>query len=46
MPQNRKKNYFLVVPDHFLYKNGPIYLVRGLFSSLNIGTYILPLAGF
>jgi hypothetical protein len=41
-PQNSIKNYFLVVPDHFLYKNGPIYSVRGLFSSLNIKTYIPP----
>jgi hypothetical protein len=43
MPPNRiKKNYFLVVLDHFSYKNGPIDLVRGLFSSLAIGTCISP----
>jgi hypothetical protein len=35
------KNYFLVVLDYFSYKNGPIDLVRGLFSSLDIGTCIL-----
>jgi hypothetical protein len=33
MPQNSIKNYFLVVLDHFSYKNEPIDLVRGLFSS-------------
>jgi hypothetical protein len=44
-PKTVEKNYFLVVPDHFFYKNGLIYLVRGLFSSLNIGTYILPTCG-
>jgi hypothetical protein len=42
MPQNRIKIFFLVVPDHFLYKKGPIHSVRGLFSSLRIGTYIPP----
>jgi hypothetical protein len=45
MLQNRKKNYFLVVPDYFLYNNVPIYLARGLFSSLNIRTYIPPTCG-
>jgi hypothetical protein len=40
MPQNSIKNYFLVVLDHFFCKKGPIDLVRGLFSSLDIGTYI------
>jgi hypothetical protein len=40
-PKQDKKNYFLVVPDYFPYKNGPIDSVRGLFSSLDIGTYIL-----
>jgi hypothetical protein len=40
LPQNRiKKNYFLVVLDYFLYKNGPDDSVRGLFSSLEIKTY-------
>jgi hypothetical protein len=42
MPQNSIKNYFLVVLDYFSYKNGPIDLVRGLYSSLNIGTNNLP----
>jgi hypothetical protein len=42
MPQNSIKNYFLEVFDLLSYKNWPIDLVRGLFSSLNIGTYILP----
>jgi hypothetical protein len=41
MPQNSIKNYFLVVSDYFSYKNGPIDFVRGLFSNLDIGTYIL-----
>jgi hypothetical protein len=45
MPQNSIKNYFLVVSDYFSYKNGPIDLVRGLFSSLDIGTYIPPTCG-
>jgi hypothetical protein len=40
MPQNSIKNYFLVVSDYFSYKNGPIDLVWGLFSNLDIGTYI------
>jgi hypothetical protein len=38
MPQNNiKLNYFLVVLDYFSNKNGPNDLVRGLFSSLDIG---------
>jgi hypothetical protein len=45
MPQNSRKNYFLVVSDYFSYKNGPIDLVRGLFSSLDNGTYIPPTCG-
>jgi hypothetical protein len=40
MPQNSIKNVFLFVLDYFSYKNEPIDLVRGLFSSLDIGTYI------
>jgi hypothetical protein len=40
MPQNSMRNYFLVVSDFFSYKNGPIDLVRGLISSLDIETYI------
>jgi hypothetical protein len=39
------KSYFLVAPDHFFLKNGLIDMVRGLFSSLNIGTYILSTCG-
>ena len=42
MPQNSIKNHFLVVSDYFFYKNGPIDLVRGLYSSLDIGTNNLP----
>jgi hypothetical protein len=42
MPQNSIKTYFLVVLDYFSQKNGPIELVRGLFSSLDIGTKNLP----
>jgi hypothetical protein len=42
MPQNSRKNYFLVVSDYFSYHNGPIDLVRGLFSSLDIGINNLP----
>jgi hypothetical protein len=38
MPQNSIKNCFLVVLNYFSYKNGPIDLVRGFFSSLDIGT--------
>jgi hypothetical protein len=45
MPQNKIEKYFLVVPDHFPYKNGPIDSVRSLFSSLDIGTYISPTCG-
>jgi hypothetical protein len=45
MPQNSMKRYFLVVSDYFSYKNGPIDLVRGLFSSLDIGTYFPPTYG-
>jgi hypothetical protein len=45
MPQSRIKKYILVVPDHFPYKNGPIDLVRSLFSSQDIGTYIPPTCG-
>jgi hypothetical protein len=36
MPQKCIKNYFLVVLDYFFYKNGPIDLIRGLFSSFDI----------
>jgi hypothetical protein len=45
MPQNSTKNLFSVAPDDFFLKNGLIDMVRGLFSSLNIGTYILPTYG-
>jgi hypothetical protein len=40
MPQNSIKNCFLVVSDYCFYKNWPLDLVRGLFSNLDIGTYI------
>jgi hypothetical protein len=39
------KNFFLVVLDYFFYKNRPDDLVRGLFSTLDIGTYILSTFG-
>jgi hypothetical protein len=42
MPLNSIKNYFWVVLYYFSYKNGPNDLVRGLFSCLDVGTYILP----
>jgi hypothetical protein len=42
MPLNCVKNYFWVVSYYFSYKNGPKDLVRGLFSSLDVGTYIPP----
>jgi hypothetical protein len=42
MRQNSIENYFLVVSDVFSYKNGPIELVRGLFSNLDIEKYISP----
>jgi hypothetical protein len=45
MPQKCIKSYFMVVSDYFSYNNGPIDLVRGLFSSLDIGTYILSTCG-
>jgi hypothetical protein len=45
MPQTAKKKYFLVVLDYFSYKNEPIDLVWGFFSSLDIGTYIPPTYG-
>jgi hypothetical protein len=41
-PKQHKKNYYLVVLDYFTYNNGPKDLVRGLFSSLDTGTYIPP----
>jgi hypothetical protein len=36
-----QKTYFLVALDDFFLKNRLIDIVRGLFSSLNIGTYLL-----
>jgi hypothetical protein len=42
MPQNSIKKLFLVVLDYFSYTND---LVRVLFSSLDIGTYIPPTCG-
>jgi hypothetical protein len=41
-PNRIKKNFFLVVFDHFSYMNDPIDFFRGLFSNLDIRTYILP----
>jgi hypothetical protein len=42
MPQNSIKKVFSdFVFYYFSYKNGPNDFVRGLFSSLDIGTYIL-----
>jgi hypothetical protein len=43
MPQNSIKNYFRVISDYFSYKNGPNDLVWGLFSSLDVENYILPI---
>jgi hypothetical protein len=37
-----KKSCFLVILDHFSYKDRPNDLVRRFFSSLDIGPYILP----
>jgi hypothetical protein len=34
-----KKNYFLVHLNHIFYKNEPIDLVRGLFSSRPLGAF-------
>jgi hypothetical protein len=45
MPQNSTKTFFLVAPDHFFLRNGPNDMVKGLFSSLIIGTYILLTCG-
>ena len=44
-PKTTQKTYFLVALDHFFLKNGLIDMVRGLFASLNFGTYILPTWG-
>jgi hypothetical protein len=44
-PKTAQKTYFLVALDNFFLKNGLIDMVRGLFSSLNIETYILPTCG-
>jgi hypothetical protein len=44
-PKTAQKTCFLVAPDDFFLKNGFIDMVRGLCSSLNIGTYILPTCG-
>jgi hypothetical protein len=44
-PKQDKKTIFLVIPDHFPYKNGLIDLVWSLFSSLDIGIYIPPTCG-
>jgi hypothetical protein len=44
-PKQHKKYYFLVVLEHFSYKNGPIDVVRGLFSSSDIKPCIPPTCG-
>jgi hypothetical protein len=44
-PKTVKRNYFLVVLDYFSYTNGPDDLFRGLFSNLDIKTYILQTCG-
>jgi hypothetical protein len=44
-PKQHKKNLFLVVLDHFLYKNGPIDLVRTFFQAKTLGHTSRPLAG-
>ena len=38
--KQKNKYFFLGVSDYFSYKNWRIDLVRGLFSSLDVGTYI------
>jgi hypothetical protein len=45
IPQNSIKSYFLVVLDYFSYNNEPIDSVRGLFTSLDIGTYMSSTCG-
>jgi hypothetical protein len=45
MSQINIEKLFLIVSDYFSYKIGPIDLVMELFSSLDIGTYILPTRG-
>jgi hypothetical protein len=46
MPQNSiKKDYFLVVLDHFSYKNGLIDLVRAFFQAKTSGLTSCPFAG-
>jgi hypothetical protein len=44
-PKQHRKSYFLVVLDYFSYKNGPIDLVRSLFSSQDIWPCIPPTWG-
>ena len=44
-PKQHKNNYFRVIMDYVSYKNGSNDLVRGLFSSLDIETYILLICG-
>jgi hypothetical protein len=43
MEINSLETLFLVALDHFSQKNGHNDLARGLFFSLNIGPYILPI---
>jgi hypothetical protein len=45
MPQNCMKKLFLGCFILFSYKNWPNDLVRGLFSSLDVSTYIPPTCG-
>jgi hypothetical protein len=44
-PKTAQKTYFLVAPDHLFLKNRLNDMVSSLFSSLNIGTYMLPTCG-
>jgi hypothetical protein len=45
MLQNSIRHYNLVVLEYFTYNNGPNDLERGVFLSLDIGTYIPPTCG-
>jgi hypothetical protein len=43
--KQQRKNYFLIVSEYFSYRIGPIDMVRGSISSLDIGTFILAILG-
>jgi hypothetical protein len=43
-PKTAQITCILIVLGHFSYKNGPNDLVRGSFSSIDIGPYIRPFA--